>query len=150
LRGLLLIRLQIFSTFPHVLLTSVPGSFQYLQPFVFRHHPILPVLTTNTHSAEDWRGDSKSRGAQLNILDFGGIHAALQRGGDGRRRHFLLEKVFESKVSMHDVSILSTAFACNKALYIGREICLRIGYDSINGLMRTSISYNWAQGVWRR
>jgi hypothetical protein len=94
LRGLFLTRIQIFSIFPHVLLTSVPGRFQYLQPFVFRHHPILPVLITNTHGAEDWRGDSKPRGAQLDILDFGGIHAALQRGGDGRRRHFLAGESF--------------------------------------------------------
>jgi hypothetical protein len=70
--------------------------------------------------------------------------------GTGGAGIFLLEKVFKSKVSMHDVSILSTAFACNKALYRGRGIRLRIGIDSINGLMRTSISYNWTQGVWRR
>ena len=77
--------------FPHVLLTSVPGRFQYLQPFVFLHHPILPVLIANTHGTEDWRGDSKPRGAQLDILDFGGIQAALQRGGNGRRRHFRIQ-----------------------------------------------------------
>jgi hypothetical protein len=94
LRGLLLIQLQIFSIFPHFLLTSVPGRFQYLQPLVFLHHSILPVLTANTHGTEDWRGNSKPRGAQLDILDFGGIHAALQRGRDGRRRHFLAKESF--------------------------------------------------------
>ena len=94
MRGLLLIQLQIFSIFSHVLLTSVPGRFQYLQPFVFLHHPILPVLAANTHGTEDWRGDSKPRRAQLDILDFGGIHAALQRGGGGQRRHFLTGESF--------------------------------------------------------
>ena len=94
MRGLLLIQLQNFSIFPHALPTSVPGCFQYLQPFVFLHHPILPVLTANTHGTEDWRRDPKPRGAKLDILDFGSIHATLQRGGDGQRRHFLAGESF--------------------------------------------------------
>ena len=147
MRGLLSIQLQIFSIFPRVLLTSVPGRFQYLQPFVFLHHPILPVLTANTHGTEDWRGDSKPRGAQLDILDFGDIHAALQRGGDRRGRHFLTGESFRIQVSVHEISMLSTASARNQALYIGRGIHLQIGIDSINGLMnelvlRISISYH--------
>ena len=51
---------------------------------------------------------------------------------------FLLENVFESKVSVHKVSMLSTASACNKALCIGRGIHLRIGIDSFNGLMKSA------------
>lgn len=48
----------------------------------------------------------------------------------------LAEKVFDSKVSIHEVSILSTASACNNALYIGRGIYLRTRIIFINGLMR--------------
>lgn len=53
-------------------------------------------------------------------------------GGAG----ILGEKVFESKVSIHEVSMLSTASACNDALYIGRGIYLRTRINLINGLMR--------------
>lgn len=56
--------------------------------------------------------------------------------GTGSAGIFLLEEVFESKISLHEISMLSTASACNQALYIGRGIHLRIGIDSINGLMK--------------
>ena len=54
--------------------------------------------------------------------------------GAGSAGIFLLEKVFESKVSVHGVSMLSTASARNQALYIGRGIHLWIGIDSSTDL----------------
>ena len=56
--------------------------------------------------------------------------------GTGGAGIFLLEKVFKSKVSVHEGSMLSAAYAGNKALYIGIGIHLRIAIDSVNGLRK--------------
>lgn len=68
---------------------AAPGTVTISKGKVRKMYYVLPILTANTHGTKNWRRNSKPRGAQLNILDLGGIRAALQRGGNGWSRHFL-------------------------------------------------------------
>ncbi len=89
--------------------------------------PMVPRIGTETRSPEEpnWTYST--------LVAFTLLCSEAGTGGTGI---FLLEKIFESKVSVHEVSMLSAAYAGNKALYIGSGIHMRIGIDSVNGLRK--------------
>lgn len=87
--------------------SSITQSNQSLLPI-----PMVPRIGAETRRPEEpsWTYST--------LVAFTLLCSEAGTGGAGI---FLLEKVFESKVNVHEVSMLSTASACNKALYRQRD-----------------------------
>jgi len=114
-------------------------------------HSLLPIPMV-PRIGEETRSPEEPSWTYTTLVAFTLLCSEAGTGGAGI---FLVMKVFKSKVSAHNVSMLSTVSACNEASYIDRGINLRSGSAQSTDLgdelvLRMSISHRWTQGNRRR